>query len=145
MADTSAISFGATTDMLGSAIKGSSLEQEQIANNLANVNTPNYRRSTTNFRQALQDTLGQPADPDELTLATDSDRQFEINSAVPPKPFDPQATVDESIQGRVDGSNVDIDQESALLSENSGYEQTMAQLLQEQYKFLREAITESPS
>ena len=44
---------------------------------------------------------------------------------------------------RVDRSNVDVDQEMARLSENAGYSQTMSQLLQEQYKFLREAITET--
>ena len=145
MADISPISFGQTTDLLGNAIKGASLENDQIANNLANVNTPNFRRSTTNFVDALQATLGVPAPEGELTLATDSARQFEIDGAQPPVPFNPQATVDESKQARVDGSNVDIDQETALLSENAGYSQSMESLLQEQYKFLREAITEQPN
>jgi flagellar basal-body rod protein FlgB len=145
MADVSGLDFGQTVDLLGNAGKGARLEHEQIANNIANVNTPNFRVSTTNFRQSLQAELGIPADPNELTLATDNDRQFEINSGTPPQPFDPHATVDESIQGRVDGSNVDIDQQMALLAENSGYGQTMHQLLSEQYKFLRQAITESPS
>ncbi len=136
------VSFGQTTDLLGNAIKGSSLENDQISNNLSNVNTPNYRRSTTNFREALQATLGNPAPADELTLQTDSDRQFEIDGAEMPVAFDPQATVDNTIQMGVDKSNVDVDQEMAQLSENAGYSQTMTQLLQEQYKFLREAITE---
>ncbi len=142
MADISGISFGQTTDLLGNAIKGSSLEQDQIANNLANVNTPNYRRSTTNFKDALQATLGIPPPSGELGLETSSSRQFQIDDGAPPVPFDPQATVDESVQMRVDQSNVDIDQEAAKLSQNSGYAQTMAQRLQEQYKFLREAIQE---
>ncbi len=145
MADISGISFGQTTDLLGSAIKGASLENEQIANNLANVNTPNFRRSTTNFREALQATLGIPADGDQLTLNTDDDRQFAINGSQPPMPFDPQASVDETVQMRMDRSNVDVDQEAAKLSQNAGYEQTMTQLLQEQYKFLRESIQEQPN
>jgi flagellar basal-body rod protein FlgB len=143
MADINPISFGQTTDLLGNAVKGASLENDQISNNLANVNTPNYRRSTTNFREALQASLGMPGPTDELTLQTDSDRQFEIDGAQSPVPFNPQATVDQTIQMRVDQSNVDVDQEAALLSENAGYSQTMSQLLQEQYKFLREAITET--
>ena len=144
MADISGISFGQTTDLLGNAIKGADLEQDQIANNIANVNTPNYRRSTTNFKDALQASLGTPAPTDALGLETDSGRQFSIDDGAPPAPFDPQATVDETVQMRVDKSNVDIDQESAKLAMNSGYEQTMAQLLQAQYKFFREAITEQP-
>jgi flagellar basal-body rod protein FlgB len=145
MADSSGISFGQTIDLLGHAVQGSKLEKDQIANNIANVNTPNFRRSTTNFREALADTLGVPPDPDQLTLATDNDRQFEINGGIPPQPFDPKAFVDTTDQARVDGSNVDIDQEMALLSENSGYSQTISQLMSEQYKFLRQAATESPS
>ncbi|HET9028943.1 MAG TPA: flagellar basal body rod protein FlgB [Candidatus Aquilonibacter sp.] len=139
------ISFGQTTDLLGNAIKGATLENDQIANNIANVNTPNFRRSTTNFKEALQATLGIPAPADELQLATDSSRQFVIDGAEAPTPFDPQATVDTSVQARVDGSNVDVDKEMAELSENAGYEQTMSSLLQEQYKFLRESITEQPN
>ena len=142
MADIGPISFGQTTDLLGNAIAGSTLEQDQISNNLANVNTPNFRRTTTNFRDALQASLGIPAPEGELTLATDSARQFEIDGAQPPVPFDPKPSVDESVQMRVDASNVDVDQETTKLSENSGYAQTMESLLQEQYKFLREAITE---
>ncbi len=145
MADISAISFGQTVDLLGNAIKGASLEQDQIANNLANVNTPNYRRSTTTFKDALQASLGVPASSDTIALKTDDDRQFPLDGAALPQSFDPKAQVDETAQMRVDKSNVDIDQESAKLSSNSGYEQTMAQLLQAQYKRLREAVQEQPT
>jgi flagellar basal body rod protein FlgB len=43
---------------------------------------------------------------------------------------------------RVDGSNVDIDQEMAKLSMNSAYSQTMSTLLSQQYTRIREAISE---
>src|SRR5579875_3704940 len=142
MADISPISFGQTTDLLGTAIKGANLENDQIANNIANVNTPNYRRSSTNFKEALAATLGTPAPEGELSLKTDDPRQFALNDALPPAPFDPQVVVNDTTQMRADQSNVDIDQETAKLSENAGYEQMMSQLLSEQYKFLREAIQE---
>lgn len=134
--------FGPTISLLQHAVKGAMLEHDQIANNLANVNTPNFRRSTTNFKDALQASLGIPAPADELGLQTDDDRQFQIDDGSPPVPFDPQATVDESVQMRVDQSNVDIDQETTKLSENTDYQSTVSQLVQEQYKFLREAIQE---
>lgn len=145
MADISPISFGQTTDLLGNAIQGATLENDQIANNIANVNTPNYRRSTTNFRDALAATLGTSGDPNELQLKTDNPRQITVDGEMPPVAFDPKVTVDDQTQMKVDGSNVDIDQESARLSQNTGYEQTMSQLLSEQYKFLRESITEQPN
>ena len=73
-------------------------------------------------------------------MITSSDRQFGETNAV--TPFDPQVQVDETDQMRADGSNVDIDQESAQLAQNSGYSQTMSQLLQVQFMRLREAVTE---
>jgi flagellar basal-body rod protein FlgB len=142
MADISPISFGQTTDLLGNAIAGADLENDQIANNIANVNTPNFRTSSTNFKDALAATLGTPAPEGVLPLKTNDSRQFALDNAMPPAPFAPQVIVNETTQMRADKSNVDIDQESAKLSENAEYEQTMSQLLSEQYKFLREAIQE---
>jgi flagellar basal body rod protein FlgB len=43
---------------------------------------------------------------------------------------------------RIDGSNVDVDQEMAKLSINSGYAQQMATLLTNQYTRVRKAIAE---
>jgi flagellar basal-body rod protein FlgB len=139
------ISFGQTTDLLSNAIAGADLQQGQIANNIANVNTPNFRRSTVDFKTALQQSLGTPPPPDTPGLVSGGTRQFAVGDGSAPQPFDPQPQVDTTTRARIDGSNVDIDQETALLSENSSYEQTMVQLLQEQYKFFREAISEQTS
>ena len=73
MADVSGISFSPTIGLLKDAQKGASADTEQIANNLANVNTPNFRRSTVPFKEALAASLGTPASTDELALVTDDD------------------------------------------------------------------------
>jgi flagellar basal-body rod protein FlgB len=145
MADFSILPLGQATMLLNQAVKGAKLEHDQIASNIANVNTPNFRSSSVDFKTALADSLGTPPDPDELAMTTDDDRQFAIGDGTAPQPYDPQPVVDYTTQMRVDGSNVDIDQQMSELSENTSYQQTMSQLLQEQYKFLREAITEQPS
>lgn len=142
MNDVGGISFGPTVDLLSNAVDGASKEQQQIANNLANVNTPNYRSSTISFKDALAASLGTPASPNELALSTDDDRQLNINGAVAPTAYDPKPQIDETTQMRVDGSNVDLDQETARLQQNSGYQETMAALLKNQYAWLRESITE---
>ena len=59
-----------------------------------------------------------------------------------PDSFAVTTTVDNTRRMRVDGSNVDVDQEMAKLSLNSAYAQTMGQLLQTQYSRLRQAIQE---
>jgi flagellar basal-body rod protein FlgB len=145
MADINGILSSPTIQLLHDAMKGAGQEHIQIANNIANAETPNFRRGTTSFREELAASLGAPADPDEMTLATDDDRQFAVNGAVAPVPFDPQSHVDETTQMRVDKSNVDIDQEMAQLQMNSGYKQSIAGILQKEYSWIREAIQEQPN
>lgn len=141
MSDINAVGFGSTVDMLTNAISGSSAEQSAIAQNIANVNTPDYRRQSVSFKEALASAEGEPISGGDLALSTDSDRQFALNGTAP-QPFDPQVQIDDTDRMRVDGSNVDVDQEMANLSQNSAYSQTMSQLLQVQFMRLREAITE---
>lgn len=145
MADFSILPLGEATTLLSEAAKGAKLEHDQIANNIANVNTPEFHSSYVDFKSALQDSLGTPPDPDELPMLVNDDRQFAIGDGTAPVPYDPKPQVDTTDQMRVDGSNVDIDQQMAQLSENTTYQETVSQLLQEQYKFIREAATESTS
>jgi flagellar basal-body rod protein FlgB len=142
VSDIGALSFGPTIELLTNASRGANMEAKQIANNIANVETPNFRRGTTSFREALVASMGAPASPDQLALATDDDRQFNVDGAQAPTPFNPQPHIDDTTQMRVDRSNVDIDQETSQLQDNAGYQQTVSQLLRKQYTFLREAIQE---
>lgn len=138
----SGISFGATVGMLKDAMDGAGTAHAVIANNIANVNTPNFRRSDVSFKEALAATEASPGDPDELALTTSSDRHIPLGGPQEAQPFAISTTVDDSQQMRVDGSNVDVDQEMAKLSLNSAYAQTMGQMLQNQYTRLHNAITE---
>ena len=138
------LSFGNTVDMLKNALTGAGDMHETLASNIANVNTPNFRRSTVSFKEALAATEGIPADPDQLAMITNNERQIAVDGAQPPVPYDAKPEVDSDTQMRVDKSNVDIDQEMAQLSANSGYSQTMAQLLQVQFMRLRQSIEGNP-
>ena len=135
------ISFGAPVEMLKNAMDGAGTQHAALANNIANVNTPNFRRSSVSFKEALAATEGTPPDPDTLSMITNDDRQIAADGASAPVPYSAKPQVDESTQMRVDHSNVDIDQEMAQLSINAGYGQTMEQLLQVQFMRLRESIS----
>lgn len=137
------ISFGQTVGMLKNAMDGAGTAHGVIANNIANVNTPNFRRSDVSFKDALRATDAGSADPDDFELTTTSDRHLDAEgTAAGPEAFSVTTTVDDGTQMRVDGSNVDVDQEMAKLSLNSAYAQTMGQLLQNQYGRMRQAIQE---
>jgi flagellar basal-body rod protein FlgB len=136
------ISFGQTVGMLKNAMDGASTAHGVIANNIANVNTPNFRRADVSFKDALAATEAPSAEPSELALTTTSDRHLELGGSPAAEPFAISTTVAGDQQMRLDGSNVDVDQEMAKLSLNSAYAQTMGQLLQNQYARLRQAIQE---
>ena len=73
---------------------------------------------------------------------TDDDKQIAEGPDFEPQPFKVTTTIDDTQQMRVDGSNVDLDQEMAKLAINSSYSQTMHALLSQQYSRIREAIQE---
>ena len=136
------ISFGSTVGMLKYGLDGAGETHAAIANNIANVNTPNFKRTDVSFKEALARTEPRYEDSDELALVTDNDKQIPEGPDFAPEPFSITSTLDDSQQMRVDGSNVDVDQEMAKLSLNSGYGQTLNQLLGVQYTRLRTAIQE---
>ena len=136
------ISFGSTVTMLKDASTGAGESHASIANNIANVNTPGFKRTDVTFKEALAAELPRTEDSDELALVTDNDRQIPAGPDFEAKPFAITSSIDDTQQMRVDGSNVDVDQEMAKLALNSSYGQTMSEMLTQQYTRIREAIQE---
>ena len=136
------LSFGDTVTMLKNAVDGASKTQDVIANNIANVNTPGFKRTDVSFKEALAEELPSSGDSQNLALVTDNPRQIQAGPDFEAKPFKITTNIDDTQQMRVDGSNVDIDQEMAKLAINSSYSQTIYSLLQTQYTRIREAIQE---
>ncbi|HEY1478573.1 MAG TPA: flagellar basal body rod protein FlgB [Gaiellales bacterium] len=93
--------FDVTSSALEVAIRGTESRQTVLANNLANVNTPGFKRSDVSFQGALASAL---SSANGNTAAVD-DTSF-------------QTTTDTSTSMRADGNNVDVDVESANLSKN---------------------------
>ena len=80
------------------AIAGASMRQSVLANNLANAETPGFRRSDVDFHDALS----QAMDTGESTAIEAT--QFSAQQ-------DPQTM-------RADGNGVDVDTESAAMAKN---------------------------
>ena len=93
--------FDVTSSALEVAIRGTEQRQTVLANNLANVNTPGFKRSDVSFQGALADALQSSGGDTAVVDAT---------------PF--STTTDSSTSMRADGNNVDVDTESANLAKN---------------------------
>jgi len=142
MSDMPPISLGQTVAMLKDAGRGSRETHDVIANNIANINTPGFKRSDVSFTEALAAELPRYDDSSELALVTDNDRQIPAGPDFEAQPFNISTSIDDTQVMRPDGSNVDLDQEMAKLSLNSSYGQTIHALLSTQYTRIREAIQE---
>ena len=60
--------------VLSAALDGLALRQQVIADNIANVDTPNFRATTVDFESSLRDAVasGDPARAGVSTVATDT-------------------------------------------------------------------------
>ena len=105
--------FDLTTDLLQQAMLGASARQAALANNVANANTPGYRRVDVDFHNVMQQALADGTDSANGTDGADASLDFT------PEPDGTGPT-------RADGGNVDPDIEMAGLAENSLEYQALA-------------------
>ena len=126
------------------ALTAASMRQEVVSNNLANVNTPNFRRSTVEFEDVLaREIYGEKAPEGELQMVRTHDKHL------PFKPFNvhaaPTVAEDNSTIMRVDDNNVDVDIEMATLAKNQIYYNALANQLGGYVSKMRNAITSGQS
>lgn len=97
-------------DVLNKAADASWLRQQTIANNIANVDTPDYKRQDVDFESVLERELKhfQYETLDEKIDRVDLKRLDKVSAYVDAEEF----------SYRIDGNNVDIDQETAYLAKN---------------------------
>ena len=109
-------------DYLGRCLAAATMRHEVISNNIANVNTPNFKRSAVNFEDLLAKELHLDNDGRRLDMVRTHDRHLPM--ALPGKVH---AVIEEdgTTTMRVDNNNVDIDIEMAGLAKNQLYYNAM--------------------
>ena len=121
------------------AMTAATIRQEVIANNIANVNTPNYRKSVVEFEEFLaREIYGEEPDG-KLKMVRTHDKHLPHA----PLKFHAEPTIfqDNTTIMRTDDNNVDIDIEMANLSKNQLYYNAIATELGGHVTRLKNAIT----
>lgn len=111
-------------DYLGRGLKAANLRQEVIANNLANINTPRFKRSEVAFESLLAEELYGGQSRGKMPLVRTHDRHLPIYRGR--TRAEAKVELDESTSMRVDDNNVDVDIEMASLAKNQIYYNAMA-------------------
>jgi len=128
--------FNKTMSVLEQGLNAASLRNTVIANNLANVETPGYKRSDVVFEEELRKALSQ--NNTFLGFRT-NEKHIPIGS---PSVINvsPQTVIEKDTTMRNDGNNVDIDREMAALAKNEIMYQAIAQELNGEFQKLKSAI-----
>lgn len=115
------------------------MRQEVIAHNVANVNTPNYRKSVVQFEEMLAREIYGDEPDGKLKPVRTHDKHL----PTAPLNFHAEPTVsqDNTTIMRVDDNNVDIDIEMATLAKNQLYYNAVATELNGSVTRLKNAIT----
>lgn len=122
---------GVTFAALERALDAAALRHQVVANNVANANTPGFKRGRVDFEASLQEALrrvdeaGRPPGGELLVAAVRPTVERETGTAQ-----------------RNDGNNVDIESEMALLAQNALWYQALARQLSLRIGLLRLAASE---
>ena len=125
------------------AMSAANIRQEVISHNIANVNTPNYKKSNLVFEQLLAREIYGPNPEGKLQMA----RTQYMHLPALNRPFVamPQIVQDHETIMRVDDNNVDIDIEMANLAKNQIYFNALATQMTNYVSKLKSAITSGQS
>jgi flagellar basal-body rod protein FlgB len=135
-----------TSKAVGTALTGLQMRQQAIANNIANVDTPNYKAQKVSFEETLQAQLAGPMTQkpviQTIGLATTDTRHIQLQPMV--RQFEAKPVTELSNDGtmRNDGNNVDVEREMTRLAETQLTYSALGQTAGSKLGLLRTAINE---
>jgi flagellar basal-body rod protein FlgB len=104
-------SFGRTLDVLHRSMDVSMLRQDVIAHNIANADTPNFKRSYVNFESQLKSAL-ESEGTSGFQAAMTHTRHIPFHQPVDYRSVQPQRQLDYLTTSDNNGNNVDMEEES---------------------------------
>ena len=130
-------------ELVQRSLDAAALSHKVISNNLANVDTPGFKRSEVMFSEKLKQAFeARSAGPQHLAAVRTQAGHLEFSESPKLESLEPELSTDSATALRNDGNNVDIDREMSLLAQNTVWYSTLAQITQEQFSSLRSAIRE---
>ncbi len=127
---------GEVFTLLQKGLQTASLRQRTISHNLANVNTPGFKRSYVQFETVLKEARRAGR------MGLDTTRANHIKGSLSSTgETAPQVRTDRTTSMRSDGNNVDVDREMVDLAINQLYYNSLVQRMSGRLSSLRHIIT----
>lgn len=106
-------SFTRSVDLLQRQMDVTTLRYQVTANNLANSEVPNFKRSTVNFESELKRALdSEKAAKKGFNLNTPDSRHIQINVPHDYREVEPRRVLDYTTTSKANGNNVDAETEA---------------------------------
>jgi flagellar basal-body rod protein FlgB len=109
---------------------------ELLSNNIANVDTPGYKRSDISFEGVFKDILK----THNMSLTTTNDKHIKARKHI--NDIKPKIYKDQDHSFRNDENNVDIDKEMVEMVKNTFSYNIVSDQIQKNFKILQTAISE---
>jgi flagellar basal-body rod protein FlgB len=122
------VHFSGGDRYIKAALSGLAARQRTIANNVANVDTPNFKASEVRFEDTLRAAIGRGT---SAMAPSDSALQASVK----------RTTAMDATSTRGDGNNVDIDREMEMLAEANLTYSALTQTLSSRIGILRSVIS----
>ena len=106
-------SFTRSVDLLHRVMDATSLRYQVSANNLANCEVPNFKRSTVNFESELKRAFeSEEKAKNAFQLARSDSRHISLYEPYDYRDVEPRRVLDYSTQAKANGNNVDAETEA---------------------------------
>lgn len=124
-----------TSSMLEKSLDTARFRYEVIANNLANIDTPGFKKSSVVFEEMLRSSLN---DQDDFSLRRTHPNHIGSSDSI--EEIQPKVEKDTSTSLRLEGNNVDIEEEMTKMVMNSVNYYFSAQQINKKLAALRYVI-----
>lgn len=126
----------AYVDLLKASADYSSIRNEVLSSNIANIDTPNYKRQDVSFESVLSSAVAKAGSSSQsLTRVV---RNIDYRHVAPTVYTD-----NSSLSYRIDGNNVDIDTEEVELASNQLYAQGVFDSITQNFNRIKSALSTS--
>ena len=124
-------SFGTTLDIMHRTMDVSLLRRSVIADNIANADTPNFKRSVINFESALKRAL--EPEGEHLDAKLTRPRHIPFQRTKDHRDVGPRRVLDYLTTSDNNGNNVDLEHESMMMMQNQLRYELMTQFVSSQF------------
>lgn len=134
-------SFSRSVDLIHRSLDVSTLRYQVSANNLANSEVPNFKRTSVNFESELKQALESEKNANKtMKLETTDSRHFQLEQPIDYQSVEPRRVVDYTTTSKANGNNVDAEQEAMTVLQTQLQYQLLTQMESFQFSQMKIAL-----